>query len=63
MKIRQSCKCKNTTFTTVRGVQVDVELDENGNWIRNIAFGDYYDDIGENIVRCLKCNKKAEVID
>lgn len=57
--IEQKCKCENPTFTTTRGVQVDVEVDKEGEHIKDISFGDYYDDLGENVIRCKKCHVEA----
>jgi len=63
VKIIKSCECENPTFVTTRGVQVDVEIDQNGEHIKDISFGDYYDDLGENIIRCKMCGKEARCED
>lgn len=63
MKIIKQCECENPTFTTTRGIQVDVEIDENGEHLKDINFGDYYDHLGENIVSCSNCGKEAKVND
>jgi hypothetical protein len=61
MKIVQTCKCISPTFLTSRGIQVDVEINKDGEHIKDWAFGDYYDHIGENKVTCKKCGKEADV--
>ena len=63
MKIIQNCNCKKATFLTTRGIQVDVEIKANGDHVRDWAFGEYYDHIGENKVTCKKCGKEAKVSD
>lgn len=62
VKIKQNCSCVDTTFTTTRGIQVDVEIDKDGEHIKDLQFGDYYDKLGENKINCSKCDCKAEVI-
>jgi hypothetical protein len=60
--IKANCKCK-ANFHTTRGIQVDMEIDENGEEIKKIAFGDFFDKLGENIITCSKCGKQATLED
>lgn len=61
-KIKPSCEC-GYNFITHRGIQVTVEINKYGNHVKDIEFGDYYDDLGENIIKCINCGKEATVVE